>query len=144
MPNRHYETPSVEDIKSGLEVTAETAQELYDILTGKKDLSEYESVQSLRNQCFNEPGCNYERQTACNEVYETCGIEAIRLEDEYLDSFHYDIFASYLNTGDSYHNTLVWDHENQKVLVTSWGDFFEALEIRKEQERKEKETIERL
>ena len=31
----------------------------------------------------------------------------------------------YSNSGETYQETLIWDHTNQKLLLTNWGDIVE-------------------
>lgn len=49
----------------------------------------------------------------------------------YHGGFYHDIHASYVNMGDTYALTLVLDHESEKFLVTSWGDYLEREEAKK-------------
>lgn len=62
-----------------------------------------------------------------DELLDTCGVEAIRT-DEHIDNYHFDIRASYLNTGDTYATTLLLDHKERVWKLRSWGDFVEAIE----------------
>jgi hypothetical protein len=70
------------------------------------------------------------RMSALNELLLTHGVEAIRTS-EHIDRYHFDIRASYLNTGDTYNTTILLDHRDSKWLLTSWGDFVESLEGKK-------------
>lgn len=62
-----------------------------------------------------------------DELLDTCGVEAIRT-DEHIDNYHFDIRASYLNTGDTYATTLLLDHKERVWKLRSWGDFVEEVE----------------
>lgn len=62
-----------------------------------------------------------------DELLGTCGVEAIRT-DEHIDNYHFDIRASYLNTGDTYATTLLLDHKERVWKLRSWGDFVEEVE----------------
>jgi hypothetical protein len=57
------------------------------------------------------------------------GIEAIR-GDYHVDNYYYDIVALYVNTGDTYNGTLLYETEKDRFLVTSYGDWVEANERR--------------
>ncbi len=52
-----------------------------------------------------------------DKVLETHGMEHVRYKDE-----HGLFRFSYLNTGDSYANTLVWDHGRRRFMVCSYSD----------------------
>jgi hypothetical protein len=56
------------------------------------------------------------------------GVEAIRSPEEYVDAYYYDIVALYVNTGDTYNLTLLYDTDRNKFYVTTWGDWVEAQE----------------
>ncbi len=51
----------------------------------------------------------------------THGVEAIRDPDG-------EVIAEYLNTGDTYDPTLVYDVKKHTFHITSWGDFYEQWE----------------
>ena len=65
---------------------------------------------------------------ALDELLRIYGVEPIRIEGAFIDRYHFDIVASYLNTGDAYATTLLLDHDEQRWTLTSWGDFLEANE----------------
>ena len=56
------------------------------------------------------------------------GIEPIRKEGAYVDKYYYDIVGLYVNMGDTYDKTIVFDTENRQFLITSYGDFVEKLD----------------
>lgn len=57
---------------------------------------------------------------ALNEVAETHGVEALWApSDTHWPSYEY------LNTGDTYAPTLIYNRENTTVRVGSWGDLVE-------------------
>lgn len=58
------------------------------------------------------------------------GIEAIR-QEETSQSYWYDTRAIYVNTGDTYFETLLYDAQVHKFFMTSWGDFVETRESKK-------------
>lgn len=70
---------------------------------------------------------NEMRMSALDELCLTHGVEPIRTS-EYIDRFHGDIRASYLNTGDTYAITILLDHRDLKWRLMSWGDFVESLD----------------
>jgi hypothetical protein len=54
----------------------------------------------------------------------TYGVEAIR-GDYHVDNYYYDIVALYVNTGDTYNATLLYETENERFVVTTFGDWVE-------------------
>lgn len=74
---------------------------------------------------------NEMRMSALDELCLTHGVEAIRTS-EYIDRYHHDIRASYLNTGDTYAITILLDHRALRWRLTGWGDFVESLEGKKD------------
>lgn len=70
---------------------------------------------------------NEMRLSALDELLETCGVEAIRTT-EFIDHYHGDTRASYLNTGDSYTPTILLDHRDLRWRLTSWCDFVESID----------------
>jgi hypothetical protein len=63
-----------------------------------------------------------------NEHVGGSGVEAIRIEGAHVDNYHFDIVATYVNTGDTYNLTLVHDSENNSFHLTSYGDWLQAYE----------------
>lgn len=58
------------------------------------------------------------------------GVESIRpqdLPDAAERDWMHD-FLSYVNMGDTYRPTLLYDHRDAKFILSSWGDYYEALE----------------
>lgn len=79
-------------------------------------------------QCYHAPRASEVKLAALDELLGAYGVEALRVEGAWVDRYHGDIVASYLNLGDTYATTLLLDHERQRWRLTSWGDFYEARE----------------
>jgi hypothetical protein len=56
-------------------------------------------------------------------LLEGYGVEPIR--GDWVDNYYGDIVALYVNTGDTYNPTILYDVNAGKFLVTSWGDWVE-------------------
>lgn len=94
------------------------------------ELGMFESVIQLNKQCLNPPDTIYEKLTVVNELMEGHGIESIRVDEKlYYDSYYGNSIASYINLGDTYTLTIIYNHIELEWEVISWGDFFEAKEI---------------
>ncbi len=62
-----------------------------------------------------------------DKLIDGSGVEAIN-GDYHVDNYYGDIVALYVNTGDSYAATLLYETENDKFIVTSFGDWVEHNE----------------
>lgn len=77
----------------------------------------FSSVREWRDRCCREPKEYELKLEALNEALDGSGVEGL-VEDGKL-------IASYVNNGDTYSPTILYDHENQEFLITSWGEFLE-------------------
>jgi hypothetical protein len=64
---------------------------------------------------------------AVNALIRGHGIEAIR-GDYQVDRYYYDIVALYVNMGDSYAGTLLYETDTRQFHVTTMGDWVEWKE----------------
>lgn len=64
-----------------------------------------------------------------DRVIDASGIEAIR-GDYWVDRYYGEIVGLYVNTGDTYSGTVVYDTEKGRFDVTTWGDWVEKNERR--------------
>jgi hypothetical protein len=62
-----------------------------------------------------------------NKKMNGSGVEPIRVEGEW-DRYYGDVIALYVNMGDTYDLTIVYDVFNGGYIATSWGDFLEKWE----------------
>jgi hypothetical protein len=65
---------------------------------------------------------------AANKYLEGYGVESITDENEFVDNYFRDAIGIYVNMGDTYTKTIVYDTKNKQFLATSWGDFVESRE----------------
>lgn len=108
----------------------ETARQIRGLITGQINPENYASVQNWVGQCFNRPSSAELVLEALNEVMGGFGVEAIR--GRWVDSYHCDIQAVYVNMGDTYDITIFLDHETGNYVLTSYGDWIERNEKRRE------------
>jgi hypothetical protein len=59
-----------------------------------------------------------------NELLHGYGVESIR-DNEY-DRYYGDIGLLYVNMGDTYAPTIIYDTRQERFLVASWGDIVEG------------------
>jgi len=71
------------------------------------------------------------RLDALDELLGTFGVEPIRTT-EHIDRYWFDCRACYLNTGDTYNTTILFDTKKERFYLTSWGDFVESLDGKKD------------
>ncbi len=64
-----------------------------------------------------------------NEILGGYGVEGLSDERAHRDSFWQDAIASYVNLGDPYVTTIIYDTENSTFLIGTWGDFLENWEL---------------
>lgn len=64
--------------------------------------------------------------TMANSLLHGYGVESCRDERAWVDSYYGDTIALYVNTGETYDTTLLYDTEAKEFLVISWGDWYEA------------------
>ena len=108
-------TPSIKALKL---VFGERAKEAKLVLT--TDLyNTYESVIALKKSCYNPPSKAYCIMTALNEIAEAHGVESFSEPGDYSP---HKIYVDYLNTGDSYNSTILYDG---RFKVTTIGDYIE-------------------
>jgi hypothetical protein len=65
-----------------------------------------------------------------NEILGGFGVESIDCGQCNVDSYYFGIVLLYVNKGDTYSTTLLYDTEAQKFRIGSWGSWFEDHEVR--------------
>ena len=93
------------------------------------ELDEFDSNIKWIKQCFHRPSDQELEMNAINELLEGHGIESIKLEGAYVNRYWGACVATYVNMGDTYTTTIVFNTVNQSYELTSWGDFYESAEI---------------
>lgn len=119
---------SNQEICNLLNIELKQATELKKIVRCKDTeylINHYKSVYSWVKQCYNLPRLNELKTCAINEVLQGYGIESITCDYLYIDSYHQNVCATYINLGDTYINTVLLDNESAKFLINSWGNYYE-------------------
>lgn len=65
----------------------------------------------------------------CNAILHGYGVEAIR-DNQWENGYYMDIGLLYVNMGDTYIPTVVYDTRKKQWYVTSWGNIIERNEKR--------------
>jgi len=113
-------TPSIKTLNERLRLTPEQARQIKDLISGKT------RPENMPNNC------HYSHKIAaileaCNAIGEFSGLEYIadkRDKNNYASCYG----LSYLNAGDMYINTLIYDHDTGRYSVKSLGDILEKPE----------------
>lgn len=114
-----------------LDLTPEVAVNCANLINGTADPLELSPVTAAwAAQCYHPPSRHELVMEALNELIEGYGVEAIR--GRFVDRFHQDAQAAYVNMGDSDIPTILLDHETSRYQITSCGDWVEAHERRRE------------
>jgi hypothetical protein len=88
----------------------------------KAQLKQHPAGERRWRECYNPPSCYDLRLHVLDSIAETCGVEYIAHKD---DTFHEVHGLEYLNTGETYTPTIVYDHSRKRYRVSSWGDIVE-------------------
>ncbi len=111
--------PSIKTLETAT-MDKSKAKELRELLKGERKPKDYKSVQQLERQCFSRPNHTYCLMTACNEIMEGFGLEAISKDG-------YAVYE-YVNLGETYQTTLIRHIPSGRYIVGSWGDIVEKGE----------------
>jgi len=99
------------------------AKEIRGIIDGSIDPMTYSKVDQWVRQCYNRPSTHELQLEAINQVLEGYGTEALDENTSWFPQPHY----SYVNMGDTYTPTVVYDHEKDRFLITDWGTLAEKF-----------------
>ena len=69
-----------------------------------------------------------------NDLIGGYGVESISDEQIYVSKFWFNTVAIYVNMGDSYVTTILYDTQSDKFDCTTYGDFVEEMEREKEKD----------
>lgn len=115
-----WRSPSVKTLQYMLNLTEEKAKEVKAVLTGKKDVLSYPSVQARRAECYNEPDKEYLVLHAVNEIIGGFGVGYIPAHNSFNEG------VEYVNRGDAYIPTILYDQKTTTWSAGSWGDRVEG------------------
>ncbi len=121
-----------QQIASHLNISARQAALVLAIIRGQLEPLNYPkhfpATEKWANSCYNPLPAKDRKLSALNELLGMHGVEPIRSEGAW-DNYYGDCVAEYLNTGDSYAATVLLDHQRGKWMLTTYGDYVEAMEI---------------
>lgn len=115
----------VKEIAKRLNITEDQAVQVKGVIKGEIDPLSFSNVKKWVNQCYNMPSKTELKLEALNQILEGYGVEYIEHKE---DSFP-DVYGiSYINLGDTYINTVLFDRASNKWRYCSWGDIVETSE----------------
>jgi len=71
---------------------------------------------------------------AANEILDGHGVEGARGEGANLGKYWRDTILLYVNMGDTYDATILFDPDEEEFSIGSWGDFIEEWEQEEEED----------
>lgn len=104
-----------------LDINTKQTNEILRLINGIDSPEIYSDVVNCIEQCYHKPNEIELIMCALNQVLEGHGTEAIR--GEWLDNYHCDVIAMYVNMGDTYTNTIIRDLVKNMWIVSSYDDF---------------------
>lgn len=120
-----YNAPSRVRLMTALRISAETAETVRGLIRGEirtLDAERFPQSNAHFASCYNRPSRLARILECLNELLEMHGVEAIG------DSQTYGPPAEYLNAGDTYAATIIFDHMAGNFKVDTWGDWLEKNE----------------
>lgn len=125
MKRTPYTAPSKKALIDVLNITPEQADTVRGLIRGEirtRDAERFPRSNAHFARCHHEPR-RLDRILAClDECLGTHGVEILG------DVRTYGPPAEYLNTGDTYSPTILFDRIADNFKLTSWGDWFERNE----------------
>lgn len=123
--------PSVKTIMRRLSITRDKAK----IIRGLIDYNispfsnGFPKTQAWARACYNPPEDFdvYAVLSAISEVIDGYGVESIT-SNRYIDNYYQYCCLQYVNMGDTYENTVVYDTERSLYYIMSYGDWVETYE----------------
>ena len=104
------------------------AETILGLIDGKIDPMSFSSVDKWVRSCYHHPRGYELILKALDEVLEGYGVEGIDPSTAEVgedDVPEIDDWISYVNFGDTYDTTIIYDHDSRLFYCASWGDFLE-------------------
>lgn len=120
--------PSPKKISQRLKIEMPLAQTIKWVMMGELPLLAFAGVIATTR-----PGgkvTQYDNLNAIDSLLQAHGVENIRQSNVDHDSYWFDTRAIYVNMGDSYVNTVLYDIRRYRYEIISVGDFIEREERR--------------
>lgn len=122
---RSYRGPSLKALMEGLRLDKGKAEQVRGLIKGTISPDSFINVHSWVKRCYNRPRRIERVLEALNQVLGTFGTEALYSKHS-GGGFWQGCRFVYLNAGDTYALTLIYDTELEYFRLGSWGDLVEA------------------
>lgn len=63
-----------------------------------------------------------------NRLTDMHGVESLQASNAHVDRYYFNIVGLYVNTGETYDETLLYETEDERFLLTSYGAWIEWAE----------------
>jgi hypothetical protein len=101
---------------------SKAAEHIAGLLNGEIQPDSFPKTAKWIQGCYNDLDDDEKILEAVNEVLEAYGTEGITPEGQVYP------VAAYVNMGDTYEATVVYDIEEKEFILTNWGDWLEGWE----------------
>lgn len=118
------EHSKVEYVADTLNIDEGQAQAVIDLVTDRLDPEIVDGVREWTRRCIHRPTGIGLVMYAIDRVTEGHGVEGVRSDDEGSHGADFE----YVNQGDTYTMTVVFDHRTNQFLMTTMGDMIEQAE----------------
>lgn len=112
-----------ENLSKILNISELVADQILKIINNKLDPESFQSVQKWVRECYNYPSKLELKLQAINELLEGFGVEYV---DAIGDTTYSLKGLSYINLGDTYTNTVIFNHGSSRFTFSSCGDIVES------------------
>lgn len=126
MRTKNIMNNTLKEISARLSVDMETAKKIQGLIAGAIDPELVPGVSEWVSSCFNRPRDHELVLDALNRLTNNCGVEGIEIEGKWIDSYFQNFNFLYLNTGDSYKDTIIFDCDTWKFFIGTTGDIVES------------------
>lgn len=107
----------------------------HDILSAFPQLPKADADKLARSiQRASYPGAVDKALDLANKLLGGYGVEAITDPDRHVSNYYMGIIALYVNMGDTYTTTLIYDTEQREFFLTDYGSWLEAAEAEREED----------
>ncbi len=124
--NTHYSCPPASRLAKELDLPIDTAVQLRAVIKGRINPADFETVRTWIKQCFHEPAHIEQVLCAANEIMDGFGIEVIRSSKSW-QTYWCDARYVYINAGDVYASTLVFNTLAQTFTIACMADLADRL-----------------
>lgn len=122
----HFACPPASRLAKELGLSLDTAMQLRALIKGRIDPATFETVRTWIGQCHHEPAIIEQMLCAANEIMDGFGIEVIRSSKTW-QQFWCDVRFVYINAGDVYVPTLVFNTVAQSFSINCMADLADRL-----------------